>query len=140
MLNYKKVGVLSIVLAGSVLMSGCSESEFQVRERVISEMIHEHVSTACFNRVVEARVDLDIHPIEKIINDANQMCDDVGLLASEAKSKQIAAFGAAGMMSLSNKAYSVMAKDFTIVYGATDMEEYSSDWGKLKRFVGGLFW
>ena len=139
MISYKKVGVLSIMLAGSVLMSGCEETEFETREKVISEMIQEHVAIACFNRVTKVRVEMDIEPIEKIIDDANKMCDEVGLLASEAKAKQVAAFGSAGMMVLNNKAYSIMADDFTVVYGARQMDEYNSAWGLTKRFVVWLF-
>ena len=140
MLNHKKVGVLSVMLAGSVLMSGCEETELDIRQRIISEMIQKNVSGVCLARGVEARKKFGMgNDSVAVRKGAVEMCNEVGRLASEAKSKQIAAFGVAGVLVLNDNAYSIMSSNFKVVYLDRETEEYNSTWGLTKRFVVWLF-
>ena len=109
---------VGVVFAICVIVSGCQkpESEFDVRKRVVSEIIQTKIPALCLQAAhsdwAENGMDLSV---STRLQGFTEVCSLAGKLASQEKSEEIAAFGVAGVLALSDQSLMVMAKGYRCV-------------------------
>ena len=122
-----KVASLSLVIASCAFVSGCEQTDSEKREQIIGEIIESKVSKICIAYHVEGSKEKTEVLMRRI-----EACQEIALMAREDKAPTLAAFGMAGVLTLSDKSLELMFHNYESAYIDKQIEEANSTWNGVK--------